>query len=213
MFVWHGGPMPESPESLYARIVAQVGEDGRLPMSSVVDWDVFPWEVVDGALQPKVLAPPIAVEVPREGDPGGKPCGVCGRKSTNALIWENDRWIVKHLPRGGMPLVLMLEPREHLDYTDLDDEMAAECGRLSVWLSRIMTNLPYVGRVHVMRIGDGGAHLHLWHLARPERFPGILGSLAQEWDEMLPPPPEDVWRADLKAVADRLATHDGRALV
>jgi hypothetical protein len=37
--------------------------------------------------------------------------------------------------------------------------------------------------------------------------------MAVEWDAMLPPPPEDVWRADLEAVAERLATHDGRALV
>jgi hypothetical protein len=117
------------------------------------------------------------------------------------------------MARSGMPLILMLETREHLDYTDLDDDLAAEYGRLSVWLCRIMSNLPYVGRVHVMRIGDGGAHLHIWHIARPERMPGILGSMALEWDEMLPPPPEEVWQADLRTVAQRLATHDGRALV
>ena len=65
----------------------------------------------------------------------------------------------------------------------------------------------------MFRVGDGGAHLHLWFIARPERFAGILGSMAMEWDEMLPSPPEDVWRADLRAVADRLATHDGVALL
>ena len=204
--------MPESPEDLYARVVAQVGEDGRLPMSPVAEWDVFPWEVVDGALVPKVVRPPLEVEAPRAGDAGGAPCAVCASDSPTR-IWENERWMVKPMPRAGMPLILMLEPHEHLDYTDLDDDMAAECGRLSVWLCRIMTNLPYVGRVHVMRIGDGAAHLHVWHIARPERMPGILGSMALEWDEMLPPPPEEIWRADLKAVADRLATHDGRALV
>jgi hypothetical protein len=204
--------MPESPEDLYARIVAQVGEHGRLPMSPVAEWDVFPWEVVDGELLPKVLAPPLEAEASRAGDPGGDPCPVCANDAGNR-IWENERWTVKPMPRAGMPLILMLEPREHLDYTDLDDEQAAEYGRISVWLSRIMSKLPYVGRVHVMRIGDGGSHLHVWHIARPERMPNILGSLALEWDEMLPPPPEDVWRADLKAVADRLATHDGLALV
>jgi hypothetical protein len=34
-----------------------------------------------------------------------------------------------------------------------------------------------------------------------------------EWNEMLPPPPADVWRADIKHVADRLAHHDGTSLV
>jgi hypothetical protein len=181
-------------------------------MSPVADWDVFPWEVVDGVLRPKVLQPPLAAEAPRAGDPGAAPCPTCSSDGSDR-IGENERWTVKPMPRGGLPLILMLETREHLDYTDLDDDLAAEYGRISVWLSRIMSKLPYVGRVHVMRIGDGGSHVHIWHAARPERMPNILGSLALEWDEMLPPPPEDVWRADLKAVADRLATHDGRALV
>ena len=204
--------MPESPEDLYARVVAQVGEQGRLPMSPVAEWDVFPWEVVDGELRPRVLQAPLSAEAPRAGDPGGPPCPTCTSDGADR-IWENGRWTVRPMPRSGLPLVLMLETREHLDYTDLDDDLAAEYGRISVWLSRIMSKLPYVGRVHVMRIGDGASHVHIWHVARPERLPNILGSLAQEWDEMLPPPPEEVWRADLKAVADRLATHDGHALV
>jgi hypothetical protein len=204
--------MPESPEDLYARVVALVGDDGRLPMSPVAEWDVFPWEVIDGTLQPKVLKPPLDVEAPRAGDPGGDACPACAKGAADR-IWENDRWTVKPMPRSGMPLILMLETREHLDYTDLDDDLAAEYGRLSVWLSRIMSNLPYVGRVHVLRVGDGASHLHIWHVARPERMPNVLGSLALEWNEMLPPPPEEIWRADLKAVAERLATHDGRALV
>ena len=204
--------MPESPEDLYARIVSQVGKHGRLPMSSAAEWEIFPWEVVDGALVPKVVGPPLSAEAPRKGDPGGDPCGTCAGQGESP-IWENDRWTVKPLPRAGMPLILMLETREHLDYPDLDDDLAAEYGRLSVWLCRIIGNLPYVGRVHVCRWGDGGSHLHVWFIARPERMPGILGSMAVEWDEMLPPPPAEIWRADLKAVADRLATHGGRSLV
>jgi diadenosine tetraphosphate (Ap4A) HIT family hydrolase len=204
--------MPESPEDLYARVVAEVGESGRLPMSPVAEWDVFPWEVVGGGLVPKVLRPPLDAEPPRNGDPGGDPCSTCADDGARR-VWENERWTVKTMRRAGLPLILMLEPREHLDYTDLDDDLAAESGRLSVWLTRIMSNLPHIGRVHVMRIGDGGAHLHLWHVARPARMPGILGSMAIEWDEMLPPPPEEIWRADLRTVAQRLATHDGRALV
>lgn len=212
-FLWQRGAMPESPEDLYRRIVAAVGEDGRLPMSPVVAWDVFPWEVVDGALLPKVLDPPVEAEPPRAGDPDGRECPTCAGASADERIWENDHWTVRPAARGGMPLVLFLEPREHVDYPDLDDDLAAECGRLSVWLCRIMGNLPHVGRVHVSKIGDGLAHLHLWFVARPARMPALRGSMAVEWDEMLPPPPEDVWRADLRTVARRLATHDGRALV
>jgi len=209
---WHREAMPESPEDLYARIVAAVGVDGRLPPSPALAWEIFPWEVVDGALATKVVPPPLDAEPARRGDPGGGPCSTCAGEGERR-IWENDRWTLKPLPRGGMPLILMLETREHLDYTDLDDEQAAEYGRLSVWLCRIMSNLPYVGRVHVGRWGDGQSHLHVWFIARPARMPGIRGSMAVEWDDVLPAPPEDVWRADLATVARRLATHDGRALV
>lgn len=204
--------MPESPEELYARIVAQVGESGRLPMPPVTGWEIFPWEVVDGALQPKVLGPPVPDEPARQGDPGGDPCRTCTGDGRTA-IWENERWSVTPLPRAGMPLIVMLETREHLDFSDLGDELAAEYGRISVWLTRIIGQLPHVGRVHVCRWADGGAHCHVWFIARPARFPQVRGSMAVEWDAMLPPPPEDVWRADLAAVAVRLAHHDGRALV
>ena len=40
----------------------------------------------------------------------------------------------------------------------------------------------------------------------------IRGSFAVDWDDILPPGPEDVWRADLAAVAQQLAAHDGRAV-
>ncbi len=50
--------MPESAEEVYARVVAAVGEGGRLPMPPVGEWDIFPWEMVDGELKPKVLRPP-----------------------------------------------------------------------------------------------------------------------------------------------------------
>jgi len=206
--------MAESPEDLYARVVEQVGPGGRLPMTAAQSWDVFPWEVVDGAMVPKVLAPPLAAENPRMGDPGGEPCSLCAGDSRHgAVLWENERWTLRPMPRGGMPLILLLEPKEHLDLTDLDDDQAAELGKLSLWIARIMEHLDNVGRAHVMRIGDGSAHLHVWFIGRPARFGGILGSFALEYDDMLPPTPEDSWLADQRAVAQRLALHDGRALV
>ncbi|HET6154421.1 MAG TPA: hypothetical protein VFE15_15870 [Marmoricola sp.] len=208
--------MAESAEDLYARIVEQVGADGHLPMTPAQGWDVFPWEVVDGAMVPKVLAPPLAVEAPREGDPGGKACTTCDASSgrtPKTLLWENDDWILRPVARGGLPLILMLETKEHVDFTDLDDDQAAELGRLSLWVARIMESLDGIGRTHVMRIGDGSAHLHIWFVGRPERFGGILGSFAVEYDDMLPQTPLDPWLADQRTVARKLAQHDGRALI
>jgi diadenosine tetraphosphate (Ap4A) HIT family hydrolase len=204
--------MPESAEEVYARVVAAVGADGRLPMPPVGEWDVFPWEIVEGELQPKVLQPP-GDEPTRWGESDDKPCGSCAGQHPELRIWQNERWFVTRADRpSGLPLLLWLHPVEHLDLSDLSDEMAAEQGRISTWLARIMGHLPHIGRVHVCRWGDGSAHLHWWFIARTARLPQILGSMAIEWEEMLPPGPEDVWRADYQAVARRLATHDGHAL-
>lgn len=201
--------MPESAEEVYARVVAEVGEDGRLPMSPSSEWDIFPWE---GDMRPKVLRPPVEAEEPRWGE-GGKPCS-CSRGEPANAIWRNERWVVTSREKpSGLPLVLSLQPREHLDFSDMDDDLAAEYGKVSSWLHRIMAGLPNIGRVHVSKWGDGGAHMHVAFIARTARLPNILGSPAIEWDDMLPPVPEDIWRADLHEVARKLATHDGVALV
>jgi hypothetical protein len=41
--------------------------------------------------------------------------------------------------------------------------------------------------------------------ARPARMPQVRGTFAATWDDVLPPLPEDVWRANQAAVADALA--------
>jgi len=205
--------MAESAQDLYARIVADLGPEGRLPMTPAQTWDVFPWEVVDGEIVPKLLTPPLDADAPRSGDPGGKPCGTCAGGGPGELLWENEEWTLRPMPRGGLPLILMLETKEHLEYTDLSDDQAADLGRLSLWIARIMESLDGIGRAHVMRIGDGSAHLHIWFIARHEGFPGILGSFAVEFDDMLPPTPEESWLADQRTVARKLAQHDGHSRV
>lgn len=203
--------MPESAAEVYARVVAAVDKNGRLPLPPVADWPTFPWDVVDGALAAKPLAEPAA-EQPREGE-GDRPCPVCAEPT--GLIWENDTWRVKTHPggRSGLPLVLLLETHQHVDYHELDEDQAAELGRISVWLTRIIESLPNIGRCHVHRFGDGCSHVHVWFTARTEGLLSTRGSFALEWDDIIPPGPEDVWRDDLATVARKLATHGGTALV
>lgn len=203
--------MPESAEEVYARVVAAVGADGHLPMPPTGDWDIFPWEVVDGAIAPKVLQPPSDEPV-RWGERDDKPCGSCTEPDPTRLVWEDEQWVLTHQGQpSGLPIVLVLHSRQHLDLGDLDDDEASEFGRITSRLVRIMENLPEIGRVHVDRWGDGGSHLHVWFFARTARLSHVLGSTAIEWDEILPPVPEDVWRDDLHTVATKLANWGGEA--
>ncbi len=42
-------------------------------------------------------------------------------------------------------------------------------------------------------------------MARPARMPQLIGSFAAIWDDVLPPLPEGLWRANLARVAEALA--------
>ena len=206
--------MAESAEQVHARVVAAVGEDGHLPMPSQGDWDIFPWTVVDGALAPRTLPPP-SDEQPRWGESDDKPCGLCSHGPDPArLVWEDERWTLSH-PGGpsGLPIVLILEPRVHVDLGELDDDLASEHGRISNRLVRIIESLDNIGRCHTMRWGDGGAHAHTWFFGRTARLTHVLGSPACDWDDIIPPGPEAVWRADLRIVATKLANWGGDARV
>ena len=200
--------MPETAEEVYTRVVARIGEQGRLPLPPVTEWETFPWE---GDIRPRKLRPPVPVETPRAGE-NGTPCWRCANPDAGA-IWRNDRWQVSSTREPpGLPLVLFLQTREHMDFAEMDDDLAGEYGRITGWLHRIMATMPNIGRVHVCKWGDGAEHLHSWFMARTARLPQVLGSYAAEWDELLPPVPEEIWRADLREVARKLATHDGAAV-
>jgi diadenosine tetraphosphate (Ap4A) HIT family hydrolase len=203
--------MPESAAEVYARVVEAAGAEGRLPMPPIGEWDVFPWESVDGGVAPKALGAP-AEPRRRVGDEGGAPCGVCAGELTDRIIWEDESWIITTDEKPtGLPLVVTLWTREHQDFPDLNDELASQFGRISTRLVRILQNLPNIGRAHMNRWGDGSSHFHVWFFARTEGLESILGSYAVEWDEILPPGPEDVWREDLHSVATKLANWGGHA--
>ena len=193
--------MPETPEELYRRAQAAFGPDGRRAMPPVHEWETFPFE---GEMRVRPLAPPVADEAPRHGA-GGVGCGRCERGDETA-IWRDERWRVVPVARPtGLPVIVILETREHLDLPGLPDELAAELGRLIVRVERAVSRVEGVGRVHVCRWGDGSDHFHFWFIARPARMPQLIGSFAAIWDDVLPPTPDDVRRANLDVVARALA--------
>jgi hypothetical protein len=179
----------------------------RLP--EFTTWPTFPFE---GDLRVKRIDEPAAEEPPRQGEDPAT-CTAC-LAPDDAYIWVADRWRVRALDRPtGLPMVLILESRSHLDLGDLPNLLAAELGVMTVRLERAVRSLDGVARVHVNRWGDGSAHLHLWFLARPFGRLQLRGTFLSLWDDILPPVPETRWRQDLALVAAWLAEFGGRAIV
>jgi diadenosine tetraphosphate (Ap4A) HIT family hydrolase len=122
------------------------------------------------------------------------------------FLWTNEHWRLFAPPEpSGLPIVVLMETREHFaEPGDLPDDLASELGIMLARVERAMRSVDGVGRVHVCRWGDGGEHLHCWFMARPARLPQLIGSFAAIWDDILPPVPEEIRRADLARLAAAL---------
>jgi hypothetical protein len=200
--------VPETAEELYRRALETADADGRLPIPPLADWETFPFE---GEIRTRPLHPP-ADEPPRHGEDPAE-CQRCLRGVQDA-IWSDNRWYVTPLDKpSGLPVIVLLQPREHCDLDDLSPVLAAELGPLIVRVERAVADVGEIGRVHVGRWGDGSAHFHLWFIARPARMPQLRTSFAAIWDDILPPVPDELWRDNLARVAHALAAGGGRAHV
>jgi len=200
----------ESAEDFHARVAAATDAEGRLPVAIelMAGWDIFPFEL-DG-LRIKPLEAMVDEEPPRVGDdPAACPCqGPDDPERAARVAWANERWQLKVLDMR-IPLALVLQPRAHHDLADLPDDLASEMGRLMVAVAAAVEELPSVGRCHVGRYGDGGAHLHPFFFGRPARMPQLRGSTLLDWEENLPVVPEDVRLANAGHVGRRLVERLG----
>jgi hypothetical protein len=181
--------------------------ENTAPLPDFTRWPSFPFE---GDLRIKKLADAVDVEPPRSGEDAGD-CIACNTPD-DAYVWVSERWRVRAMDRPtGLPMVLILECRSHLDMGDLPNLLAAELGVMTVRLERAIRSLDGVARVHVNRWGDGSAHLHMWFLARPYGRLQLRGTFLSLWDDILPTIPEQQWRENLALVAAWLAEFGGRA--
>ena len=71
---------------------------------------------------PAPCKPPAEDEKRRHGE-GGVDCHACA-KTTDDLIWEDEHWQLTAIGPTGLPLVLILEPKEHYDIEALPAELA-----------------------------------------------------------------------------------------
>lgn len=148
--------------------------------------------------------PRVVPEPRRRGEEGGGECGVCTGFAADA-VWSDEHFSL-HPPRTcSLPGTLWLASREHVDsFSDLSPGASAALGPLLARVETAMLAVPDVARVHVYRWGDGGAHFHVWFIARPARLPQLKGSFVAIWDDVLPPLPDELWRANLDTVAAAL---------
>ncbi|RSM45077.1 hypothetical protein DMB66_51560 [Actinoplanes sp. ATCC 53533] len=192
------------PDEFYDHAITAADSARRLPLARMTGWEISPFEP-DG-LRVTPLRPPVLPEPPRHGE-HPEDCNSCRRRDHG--IWFNERWRLTQIGGVGVPLVLMLHPLDHYDLPDLPDDLAAELGVLTAHLARHMQALPHISRAHVYRIGDGGAHLHVWFFARPEGQAQLYGSWLVIWDDLLPEYPADVAEVDAAIVADALVASYG----
>lgn len=185
-----------TPQEFYNRAVAHADDERRLPLPPQSGWDIFPFER-DGLVS-RPLEELTLPEPPRGGE-GGVGCWRC-ENPDDRVVWANDRWTMVPFGEARVPFAVMLQPRAHLDLGDLDDAMAAELGVLAVRVTRAVEALDLIGRVHLYKFGDGGAHLHAFLFARPAGMLQLRGSCLTIWDEMLPEVPAEE-RAATTAVA------------
>lgn len=118
--------MPETIEEYYARVMAAVDDEGRLaiPVDGIPNWETLPFEPAGLRLKP--LAPLAEVEAPRLGEDPTK-CRCAGPQPDDQwVVWTDDHWKIELFEESGAPLILMLSPQAHHDFTALPQDRAAE---------------------------------------------------------------------------------------
>ncbi len=192
------------PDEFYQHALSVADSEQRLPLSRMTGWDISPFEP-DG-LRVVPLRPPVLPEPGRHGENPAE-CKSCTHRDEG--IWLDDHWRLTRMTGVGVPLVVMLHPRDHFDLADLPDQQAAELGVLTTHIARHIEKLPHIARAHVYRIGDGGAHLHIWFFARPAGQAQLYGSWMVVWDDLLPEYPYHIAEADALTVAEALIVSYG----
>lgn len=157
-----------------------------------------------GPLVPREPGERVVPEPPRRGEAGGDPCMICSGGST-AAVWSNDFWTLHPAVGGSLPGTVWLASSTHVDsFADLPEEAAADFGLVAARIERAILSLGDVGRVHLYRWGDGGAHFHVWFVPRPLGMLEASGKMLPLWEDVLPNVPDEELAAAARRVAEAM---------
>jgi diadenosine tetraphosphate (Ap4A) HIT family hydrolase len=155
--------------------------------------------------EPLTLREPATLtlpEPPRRGEEGGEPCFPCSPEARDHAIWRDERWSLHNPGQTSLAGSVWLTSRAHFDsYADMPPEYAESLGTVAGRVERAVTSLGDVGRVHVYRWGEGGAHFHLWFVPRPLGRMDMAGPFLPVWEDTLPPLSTD----DIVAAGEKIA--------
>ena len=143
----------------------------RLPLARMTGWDISPFDP-DG-LRVAPLRPPVLPE-PTAARRGSRRLRHLPRPRRRDLVRRPLAAVPDHgRRRAAGPDAVSARPLRH-------GRPARRAGRragvLTTHIVRHIQALPHISRAHVYRIGDGGAHLHMWFFARPEGQAQLYGS-------------------------------------
>ncbi len=193
-------PHALDPFEMTERARAAYGAAGRPELPRTARWPIFPFELDE--LRVRAVEDPVLPEPPRHGE-RAEGCTTCAAPDDD-FVWTDERWRIS-VPEEPQALPgLTIHPRHHLDLGDLSDELGAEMGVLLVRSERALSSIEGVGRVHVYKWGDGGAHLHVFVVARPRGMMQLRGMFLTTWLHILPPLPPEQWLAIRARIGSRL---------
>ena len=178
-----------------------------LTIDEIVAQEIFPFT---GHLQVKPLEPLVIPEpARRDSDPAS--CESCRRPDSD-FIWTDENWRVQPFLPTPVPGVVLLDTRAHHDsFSDLPPELLGALGPMIARVERAVESIGDVGRVHLNRWGDGGAHFHLWFIPRPLGALQLRGSCLPMWFDVLPDLDDQAAEAPLHTIAEALSTEGGIA--
>ncbi|HEY3562679.1 MAG TPA: hypothetical protein VGL05_34670 [Kribbella sp.] len=195
--------MNELPSEYHRRL--PYGE--RMSPEPLLGGPFFPFE---GDLQVVPLAEPVLPE-PARGGADGNDCWSCTAPD-RGVIWRDTQWKLKAVGPTGLPLVAVLEPRDHYRLDNLPPELTATLGPMIQRVAKAIQDLDGVARTHFNRWGDGSEHFHLWFIPRPLGMMQLRGAMIAAWDDLLPKIPAEEFAANARRVAAALSEGGGETL-